>query len=111
MTTIQPGPVATKFGENAKFGELDATISGLDEPSVDLIKTYQATMAAGFKDAMQQSDDIAKIILEAITSSNPHARYMTNPHYREFLEKRYVDLTGDDFRKLLGDFAFGAKKQ
>ena len=111
MTTVQPGPVATKFGENAKFGELDATISGLDEPSVNLIKKYQATMSVGFKDAMQQSDDIAKIILEAITSSNPHARYMTNPHFRGFLEKRYPDLTGDNFLKLLGDFAFGAQKQ
>ena len=111
MTTIQPGAVATKFGENAKFGELDATISGLDEPSVNLIKKYQATMTGAFINAMQQSDDIAKIILEAITSSNPHARYMTNPHHREFLEKRYPDLTGDNFRKLLGDFAFGAQKQ
>ena len=38
MTTIEPGPVATKFADNAKFGELDTTVDGLDEPSLNLIK-------------------------------------------------------------------------
>jgi len=111
MTTIQPGPVATKFTDNAKFGELDTTVDGLDEPSLNLIKKFQALMAASFTDMLQQGDEIAKVILEAITSSNPHARYMTNPNYRDVLQQRYTDLTGDSFRQLLGEFCFGDKEQ
>ena len=68
-------------------------------------------MAASFTDMLQQGDEIAKVILEAITSSNPHARYMTNPSYRDVLQQRYTDLTGDSFRQLLGEFCFGDKKQ
>ena len=111
MTTIEPGPVATKFSDNAKFGELDTRVDGLDEITLNLIKQYQALMAASFKDMAQQGDDIAKVILEAITSSNPHARYMTNPSYAEFLQQRYTDLTGDNFRNLVTDFCFGDRKQ
>jgi len=111
MTTVEPGPVVTKFAENAKVGELDATIAGLDEPTLNLIRKFLAFIEVAFKNMAQQGDDIAKVILEAITSSNPHARYMTNPGYTEFLQQRYTDLTGDNFRNLLADFAFGDKKQ
>ena len=107
MTTIEPGPVATKFAENAKIGELDVTIDGLDQPSLDVMKKYQDFIANMFQGAMQQSDDIFKVILEAITSSNPHAKYMTNPNFRDILQKKYLDLTGDSFRKDLDKFCFG----
>ena len=111
MTTVEPGPVVTKFAENAKVGELDTTIAGLDEPTLNLIRKFLAFIEVAFKNMAQQGDDIAKVILEAITSSNPHARYMTNPGYSEFLQQRYTDLTGDNFRKLLADFSFGDKKE
>ena len=111
MTTVEPGAVLTKFADNAKVGELETTVAGLDEATMNLIRKYQAFTAAAFKNMAQQGDDIAKVILEAITSSNPHARYMTNPGYTEFLQQRYTDLTGDNFRNLLADFAFGDKKQ
>ena len=111
MTTVEPGAVLTKFADNAKVGELDTTVAGLDEPTLNLIGKFKAFTGAALKDMAQQGDDIAKVILEAITSSNPHARYMTNPGYTEFLQLRYTDLTGDNFRKLLADFAFGDKKQ
>ena len=111
MTTVEPGAVLTKFADNAKVGELETTVAGLDEATMNLIRKYQAFTTAAFKNMAQQGDDIAKVILEAITSSNPHAIYMTNPGYTEFLQQRYTDLTGDNFRNLLADFAFGDKKQ
>ena len=111
MTTIEPGAVATKFSENAKFGELPAVLDGLDEPTLNLIQKFQVMMTGNFIAMTQQGDDIAKVILEAITSTNPHARYMTNPNYEELFLQRYKELTGDDFRKVLGDFCFGEKKE
>ena len=111
MTTIEPGPVATKFSDSAKGGEIDATTDGLDDISLKLLINFKNCVSATFKDMAQQSEDIAKVILEAITSSSPHARYMTNAKYRDALEARYKDLTGDDFRKLLGDFCFGSQQQ
>jgi len=107
ITSIEPGPVATKFADNAKVGELDVTIDGLDQPSLEVMKKYQNFIARMFTDAMQQSDDIAKVILEAITSNNPHARYVTNPNFRDILLKKYQELTGDSFRKHLGELYFG----
>ena len=106
MTTIEPGPVATKFADNAKVGELDATVDGLDEPSMNLIKKFKEFSLEAFKSMCQQGEDIANVILEAITSTSPHARYMTNPNYRDVLQKRYPDLTGDVCRKLLSEFYF-----
>ena len=111
MTTVEPGAVATKFPDNAKVGEMETTAAGLDEATLNLMRKVQAFLGTALKDMGQQGDDIAKVILEAITSSNPHARYMTNPVYTEFLQQRFTDLTGDNFRKLLADFAFGDKKQ
>ena len=111
MTTVEPGAVITNFGENSKFGELENTAAGLDEATMNLLRKFHSSLGAALKGMAQQGDDIAKVILEAITSSNPHARYMTNPSYTEFLQQRFTDLTGDNFRKLLADFAFGDKKQ
>jgi len=104
MTTIEPGPVATKFAENAKVGEIDATVDGLDEPSMNLIKKFKEFSLESFKNMSQQGEDIANVILEAITSSSPHARYMTNPKFHDMLQTRYSDLTGDVCRKLLREF-------
>ena len=38
MTTVEPGPVVTKFADNAKVGELETTVAGLDEPALNLIR-------------------------------------------------------------------------
>ena len=100
MTTVQPGPVFTKFAENAQAANIDAVAEDIDESSRDAIKKFRDFTLSTFKDKGQQGEDIANVILEAITSSSPHARYMTNPKYADMLKARYSDLTGDVLNKL-----------
>ena len=96
MTSIEPGPVLTKFAENASIGNLQQTAEGLDESSVNQMKKMNDGAAATFKELGQQGEDIAKIIQEAITANKPHAKYMTNPKFVKLLESKYSDLTGDN---------------
>ena len=110
MTTIQPGAVLTKFAENAQFDNLDAALEGVDESTVNVIKEYRSLMLGSFKDVAQQSEDITKVILEVITSSCPHARYMTNPLYTQMLQARYSDLTGDALIKIAREMFLQSKK-
>ena len=56
---------------------------------------------------MQSGDDVAKVILEAITASKPHLRYQTNRKYDDVIKLKYTDLTGDEpLRKMLEAFKF-----
>ena len=110
MTTIQPGAVLTKFGENAQFDNIDTRLEGVDEPTVNAIKEYTSGLLASLKDVAQQSEDITKVILEAITSKCPHARYMTNPFYTQMLQARYSDLTGDALIKIAREMFLQSKK-
>ena len=111
MTTIEPGPVVTKFAENAQTGNLDAVVEGVDESSRNTLFSFRDLVMGLFKEMAQQGEDIAKVILEAITSSSPHARYMTNSKYNDILKSRYSDLTGDDLIKRSVGMFFPTKKQ
>ena len=82
-----------------------------DEMSLNLLLDSKNCVSATFKDMAQPGEHIAKVILEAITTSNPHARYMTNAKHCDALEARYKELAWNDFRKLLGDFCFGDRNQ
>ena len=110
MTTIQPGAVVTKFAENAQFDNLDTRLEGVDELTVSAIKEVKSRLLGSLKDMAQQSEDIAKVILEAITSKCPHARYMTNPKYTQMLQARYSDLTGDALIKISREMFLQSKK-
>ena len=110
MTTIQPGAVLTKFAENAQVDKLDANLEGVDESTVNAIKQFTNGLLASFKDVAQQSEDITKVILEAITSKCPHARYMTNPKYTQMLQARYSDLTGDALINIAREMFLQSKK-
>ena len=110
MTTIEPGPVFTKFSENAQVQNLDTTIENLDEPTANAITQFKNAAMGSFKDMGQTGEEVAKVILEAITSSCPHARYLTNPKYAQMLQARYSDLTGDNLIKIARDMFFQSKK-
>ena len=48
-----------------------------------------------FENIEQTGEDIAEVILEAITSPNPNFRYLTNKQFSRLIEAKYVDITGD----------------
>lgn len=104
MTAIEPGPVLTHFAQNAQVGNLEAECEGLDEPSANAMKKMKDSAAESFKECGQKGEDVAKIILEAITAENPHQKYMTNPKYENLLTPKYVDLTGNAGFKAASDW-------
>ena len=110
MTTIEPGPVITKFAENSQAGNLSTGTEGVDESTQNVMKSFSDYAFSAFKEMAQQGEDVAKVILEAVTSSSPHGRYMTNPKYVEWLKKRYSDLTGDELVKFSMEMFFPTKK-
>ena len=105
VSTIEPGPVLTKFAENAQFDKLKT--DNLDAVTAGTIEKFNKYAAKSFGRFMQKGDDVAKVILEAITDSKPHLRYLTNHKYDDIIKCKYTDLTGDEpLRKMLEAFEF-----
>ena len=94
-TLIEPGPVVTPFVENAGGLGADSLPKGVDEKTAEIYQNVFKTALAQFEGKWQQAEEIADIILEAITASKPHLRYSTNKAMEGLLKLKYADLTGD----------------
>ncbi len=88
VSLIEPGPVNTDFDQAGSYGT-----NLQDDP-------YRAIFEnAGLFDPtspiMQQPEDIAQVIKEAIESPDPSFRYQTSLPLQVQAAKRFVDITGD----------------
>jgi len=92
-TLIEPGPVATPFAHNADINQDVA--KDTDQKTAETFQTMFKKTMESFEGKWQQPEEIADVILEAITASKPHVRYSTNRFMEDFLKQKYVDLTGD----------------
>ena len=94
---IEPGPVKTSFGDNLRQqlpSEEDMKI--VDEQTKSLLEDFMARAPAHFAKMGQTAEDIAGVVLEAISSPNPHFRYLTNMEgYGVIAGEKFVDVTGD----------------
>ena len=55
----------------------------------------------------QTAEDIAKVVLGAVTSENPHLRYSPCSCFDEMLKSKYADLDGDKGLKAIIDMFHG----
>ena len=97
---IEPGPVSSYFEENcADQVEMDKA----DEATKSLAGVFVEKSTSVFAAMAQTPEDIARVVLEAITSSNPHFRYFTNRVFTSAVSQKFVDPTGntpiEDMRK------------
>ncbi|XP_063971082.1 retinol dehydrogenase 8-like [Lytechinus pictus] len=97
ISTVQPGPVLTKFGENMM------AISDLDENSVseDTKKQFmEFRKIISNPDILspQTAEPVIDVIVKAIEAEKPRLRYPTSPNVGDWLAKRYVteDVTGTE---------------
>lgn len=105
VSTIIPGPVSTKFGANADFDKFKT--DNLDEVTAGTIDKFNKYIATAFTELVQKSEDVANVILEAITASKPHLHYITNHKYDDFIKSKFMDPTGDEpLRKSLQSMGF-----
>ena len=85
--------MATSFGESTGMG--GEVPKGVDEKTAAEFQVAFKKTLAGSEGKMQQGEEIADVILEAITSKKAHLCYSTNPQFDSFLKQKYTDLTGD----------------
>ena len=95
----------TKFADSAQAENLKT--DQLDEVTAGTIEKFNKYFANAFAELVQKGDDVAKVILDAITASKPHLRYSTNHKYDDIIKCKYTDPTGDEpLRKMLENFGF-----
>jgi NAD(P)-dependent dehydrogenase (short-subunit alcohol dehydrogenase family) len=89
VVLIEPGPVKTPWNDvaAASLATADGGPAAPDDAAGDPYQEYKAAVGASFGRAQagllgrfgSTSDDIAKVITQAVTARRPRARYLINP--------------------------------
>ncbi len=99
VSMIEPGPVDTGFIAGQDFGD---RFTG-ENPYEDLFAKIAANREKRFA-AAQKPEEIAQVILEAVTTEKPHLRYPTNDKVKAWTSKEKVDPYGDVYNKEIKEF-------
>ncbi len=89
---IEPGAVATNFVQNV---DGLSTVGDPDDPYLPLLQTYLTNMAAVF-DQAQSPQDVADVVLAALTDVSPKLRYQTSDSVTERAATKLADTTGSE---------------
>jgi NAD(P)-dependent dehydrogenase (short-subunit alcohol dehydrogenase family) len=92
ISLIEPGPVSTEFVNSVL--SVSTSVQGELGPYRPMLDAYLARTMSRFE-AAQTGDDVARIIVEAATTAQPHLRYLTSDAIRGLVRQKYVDVTGD----------------
>ena len=99
MSTIQPGPVHTKFGENLAVNDLPTFDFALQldpsDPVRRSVEKCSSVLSKGFDNNPQEPGDIADVIHRAITDDRPHFQYPTSQFRAQYAAKKFVDPSND----------------
>ena len=96
VVLIEPGFIRTDFSETAA-SSLDAPGTDGDPSTADPYRSFTAGVLASTRDVYERGpmvrlggtpDDVARVVLEAITASRPKARYPVTPSSRLLLGVR-----------------------
>ncbi|XP_072168573.1 retinol dehydrogenase 8-like [Diadema setosum] len=91
ITSVCPGPVDTKFTENA--GGVPETAKA-ESPSAKLMGKFMEKLFKDFGPYFQTGDDIAKVVSEVLSTPEPKLRYPTSDFVSSFYKDRYTDGIG-----------------
>lgn len=94
---IEPGVVRTNFGKSMK--KIGKTINA-NSPYSKLLKIREAIRKERVQTSSISQEEVAKIILQAITSQEPEARYVVGEDARKLLESKN-NMTDNEFKKLM----------
>ncbi|HEU4411777.1 MAG TPA: SDR family oxidoreductase [Polyangiaceae bacterium] len=100
VSIVEPGPVSTEFIANLG-GSLAARQAETSGPYAPLFAAYVAQVMQSFG-AAQTPDEIAGVVLEALTDEAPKLRYVTSDAMRAFVGVKYGDPTGEAVRTMTG---------
>jgi NAD(P)-dependent dehydrogenase (short-subunit alcohol dehydrogenase family) len=94
---IEPGVVRTNFGKSMK--KIGKTMN-VNSPYAKLLEIREATRKERLQTSSISQEEVAKIILQAITSPEPEARYVVGEDAKRLLESKN-SMTDNEFKKLM----------
>jgi NAD(P)-dependent dehydrogenase (short-subunit alcohol dehydrogenase family) len=94
---IEPGVVRTNFGKSMK--KIDKTTKA-NSPYAKLLEIREATRKDRLQTSSISQEEVASVILQAVTSSEPEARYVIGEDAKKLLESRN-SMTDGEFKKFM----------
>ena len=105
VSLVEPGPVNTEFVPSVQKSVEAAPHApppGRMEAYEGLMNGYIAVTREAFASMGQTADEVGRVIVEAATAAEPHFRYVTSDLVRGYVERKFVDPTGDSVMALSG---------
>jgi NAD(P)-dependent dehydrogenase (short-subunit alcohol dehydrogenase family) len=105
---IEPGVIKTNFLNSMKVGKNVITLQNNSHDNSPYTELIQKRISA-FKPRFEKGSlpiEVAKIILEAVTSENPKARYLVGHDAMKMMEKR-KNTADEEFGRLVMDSVLG----
>jgi NAD(P)-dependent dehydrogenase (short-subunit alcohol dehydrogenase family) len=105
---IEPGVIKTNFLNSMKVGKNVITLQNNSHDNSPYTELIQKRISA-FKPRFEKGSlpiEVAKIILEAVTSENPKARYLVGHDAMKMIEKR-KNTADEEFGRLVMDSVLG----
>ncbi|MGH9950063.1 MAG: SDR family oxidoreductase [Nitrososphaeraceae archaeon] len=108
VSLIEPGVIKTNFVNNMKLGKNVITSSNSsndDSPYVEIIQKRISAFKPRFEKGSSTSE-VADMVLQAVTSDNPKARYLVGEDALKMMEKRR-NTTDEEFARLVMNSVLG----
>jgi NAD(P)-dependent dehydrogenase (short-subunit alcohol dehydrogenase family) len=107
---IEPGVIKTNFVNNMKLGKNVLTLRNKNNnndnsPYVEIIQKRISAFKPRFEKGSPASD-VADMVLEAVRSNNPKARYLVGEDALKMMEKR-KNTTDEEFARLVMNSVLG----
>ena len=103
VSVVEPGPVATEFVNNVGV-DIEAMFANAGD-YLGAMQSYLTYVMSHFIDGSAQSgDDVAAVILEAMTADQPSFRYLTSAWAQEFTAPKLVDSDGQAIQAITGSW-------
>jgi len=110
VSLIEPGVIKTNFINNMKLGKNVITSNNNNDdsnnsPYVEIIQKRISAFKPRFEKG-SSAGEVADVVLEAVTSDNPKARYLVGEDALKMMEKR-KNTTDEEFAKLVMNSVLG----
>lgn len=97
ISLIEPGPVSTDFANNMAHG----SVFTKNDPYAELLNTFLENRRQRFNSMNEQQEDVANVILNALTSPTPNLRYQTSSGSTAIAAQTRADPSGNAFRNAM----------
>ena len=108
VSLIEPGVIKTNFVNNIKIGKNVITSSNSNNDNSPYVEVLRKRISA-FKPRFEKgstASEVADMVLEAVVSPNPKARYLVGEDALKMMEKRKI-TPDEEFARLVMNSVLG----